>query len=75
MNKEIEVDLSIGSIGKCLFNLRKLNNMTQADLAAKCNTSKTYISRLESSSKDIRISTLSKLLEKGFNAKIIIKFN
>lgn len=74
MNKEIEIDLRINNIGKYLFTLRKLNNMTQEDLAVKCNISKTYISRLESSSKDIRLSTLSKLLEKGFDAKIIIKF-
>lgn len=74
MEQEIEVDLSTTSIGKCLLSLRKRNNMTQEDLALKCNTSKTYISRLESSSKDIRLSTLTKILDKGFDAKIILKF-
>lgn len=74
MNEEIEVDLSLCSVGKFLLNLRKLNKMTQEELADKCKTSKSYISRLESTNKDIRLSTLTQLLEKGFNAKIVIKF-
>lgn len=39
--------------------------MTQAELAEKVGTNKGYISRVENNIKDVRISILQKIVEKG----------
>ena len=46
--------------------MRKENNMTQEQLAAKCGTTKTYISRIENNASDIRLSTLMRIVWEGF---------
>jgi transcriptional regulator with XRE-family HTH domain len=40
--------------------------MTQEQLAAKCGTTKTYISRIENDASDIRLSTLMRIIREGF---------
>lgn len=37
--------------------------MTQEELAEKCGTNKSYISRIENNSSDIRLSTLMKIIQ------------
>nr|GFD58958.1 hypothetical protein [Tanacetum cinerariifolium] len=44
-------------LGAMLQEMRKESNMTQEQLAAKCGTTKTYISRIENNASDIRLST------------------
>jgi transcriptional regulator with XRE-family HTH domain len=46
-----------------LFELRKEQGLTQEELAKKCGTSKTYISRIENNASDIRLSTLMKIIQ------------
>jgi len=41
-----------------LQELRKEKGLTQTQLAEKCGTTKTYISRIENNASDIRLSTL-----------------
>ncbi|MET4072793.1 helix-turn-helix transcriptional regulator [Hymenobacter sp. UYCo722] len=48
-------------LGAMLQEMRKENNMTQEQLAAKCGTMKTYISRIENNASDIRLSTLMRI--------------
>jgi HTH-type transcriptional regulator/antitoxin HipB len=47
-------------------SLRKENGLTQTELAEKCGTTKTYISRIENHASDIRLSTLMRIIREGF---------
>jgi HTH-type transcriptional regulator / antitoxin HipB len=53
-------------IGVMLQELRKEYGMTQEQLAAKCGTTKTYISRIENDASDIRLTTLMRIVRQGF---------
>jgi HTH-type transcriptional regulator/antitoxin HipB len=44
-------------LGVMIQELRKGQGMTQEELAQKCGTTKTYISRIENDASDIRLST------------------
>lgn len=44
--------------------------MTQAELAEKCGTNKSYISRIENNSSDIRLSTLMKIIQQGLGGHL-----
>jgi len=55
---------------------RKKKGMTQQELADKCGTNKAYISRVENDIKDVRLSTLRKIVEAGLGGELelAIKF-
>lgn len=53
-------------LGVMLQELRKENGLTQEQLAKKCGTTKTYISRIENNASDIRLSTLMRIIREGF---------
>ena len=53
-------------LGVMLQEMRKEHNMTQEQLAVKCGTTKTYISRIENNASDIRLSTLMRIVRDGF---------
>lgn len=53
-------------LGAMLQELRKEHGMTQEQLAEKCGTTKTYISRIENDASDIRLSTLMRIIREGF---------
>ena len=44
--------------------------MTQAELATKCGTNKSYISRIENDSSDIRLSTLMRIVREGLGGNL-----
>jgi transcriptional regulator with XRE-family HTH domain len=44
--------------------------MTQEQLAKKCGTTKTYISRIENNASDIRLSTLMRIVREGFGGQL-----
>lgn len=54
-------------LGIMIQELRKRKKMTQEQLAKKCGTTKNYISRIENDASDIRLSTLIRIIQKGFN--------
>jgi ribosome-binding protein aMBF1 (putative translation factor) len=62
-------------IGALIHNARLEKGMTQSELAEKCGTTKSYISRIENNLKEARISTLQKIVELGFGGelKLLIK--
>lgn len=47
-----------------------IKELTQEELAEKVGTNKGYISRIENNIKDIRLSTLQKIIEKGFGGQL-----
>lgn len=48
-------------VGFMLKELRKREGMTQEELAARLNTKKSVISRMENHTEDIRLSTIGKV--------------
>jgi len=57
-------------LGVMLQELRKNNGLTQQQLAEKCGTTKTYISRIENNASDIRLSTLMRIVREGFGGHL-----
>lgn len=57
-------------IGVLIEEARKKRNMTQEELAKKCGTNKSYISRIENDSSDIRLSTLMRIVKVGFGGSL-----
>ncbi len=63
-------------LGVLIQEARKKKGMTQEELADKCGTNKAYISRVENDIKDVRLSTLQKIVEVGLGGELelAIKF-
>jgi len=57
-------------LGVMIQELRKVKGMTQEQLAKKCGTTKTYISRIENDASDIRLSTLMRIVKLGFGRQL-----
>lgn len=57
-------------IGALLQVARLEKGMTQEELAEKTGTTKSYISRIENDIKEVRLSTLHKIVEKGLKGKL-----
>jgi len=57
-------------LGVMLQEMRKQQNMTQDQLAKKCGTTKTYISRIENDASDIRLSTLMRIVQEGLGGHL-----
>lgn len=57
-------------LGVMLQELRKEQGLTQEQLAQRCGTTKTYISRIENNASDIRLSTLMRIISDGFGGHL-----
>jgi DNA-binding XRE family transcriptional regulator len=57
-------------LGVMIQQLRKDKGLTQEQLANKCGTTKTYISRIENDASDIRLSTLMRIIREGFGGNL-----
>jgi DNA-binding XRE family transcriptional regulator len=57
-------------LGVMLQEMRKEQGLTQEQLAAKCGTTKTYISRIENNASDIRLSTLMRIVKEGLGGQL-----
>jgi len=57
-------------LGVMIQELRKGQGLTQEQLAEKCGTTKTYISRIENNSSDIRLSTLMRIVREGLGGNL-----
>ena len=72
--KKYEKGLKVFKLGLIIEQQRYILNLTQDQLAAKCGTKKSYISRIENEGSDIRLSTLMKIVEEGLGGRIEIVF-
>ncbi len=68
--EEFEEGFEAFKLGVMLQELRKEKGMTQAQLAEKCGTTKTYISRIENDASDIRLSTLMRIIREGLGGHL-----
>ena len=57
-------------LGVLLEEARLKLGMTQEELAKKCGTNKSYISRIENDASDIRLSTLMKIIQQGLGGHL-----
>ena len=67
---EYEQGFEAFKLGVMLQELRKEQGMTQEQLADKCGTTKTYISRIENNASDIRLSTLMRIIREGLGGHL-----
>jgi HTH-type transcriptional regulator / antitoxin HipB len=57
-------------LGVLIEEARLKLGMTQEELALKCGTNKSYISRIENNASDIRLSTLMKIIQQGLGGHL-----
>ena len=57
-------------LGFLIQQARLEKGLTQQELAEKCGTNKGYISKIENNLKEIRISTLQKIVELGLGGHL-----
>ena len=57
-------------IGALIHEARLEKGMTQEQLAEKVGTTKSYISKIENNIKEVRISTLKKIIELGLGGNL-----
>ena len=57
-------------LGFLIQQARIEKGMTQEELAVKCGTNKGYISKIENDVKEVRISTLQKIVELGLGGHL-----
>ena len=67
-----EQQFEVFRIGVLLEEARTKLGMTQEELADKCGTNKSYISRIENNSSDIRLSTLMKIIQQGLGGHLTL---
>ncbi len=57
-------------IGVLIHEMRLQQKLTQEQLAIKCGTTKSYISRIENNASDVRLSTLMRIVREGFGGHL-----
>ncbi len=57
-------------LGSLLHDARLEKGMTQEELALKIGTTKSYISKIENNIKEVRFSTLKKIVEMGLGGHL-----
>ncbi len=70
-----EQEFEAFKIGVLIEEARHKLNLTQQELADKCGTTKTYISRIENNASDIRLSTLIRIINQGFGGKLLVSLD
>ena len=65
----------ITQIGSLIKSTRKKLGLTQAELADRSGTSRTYISRIENDRSDVELGTLRKIIEIGLDKKMEIRIS
>lgn len=68
--EKYEEEYETFELGVMLQEMRKERGMTQEQLALKCGTTKSYISKIENNTSDIRISTLMRIIRQGLGGHL-----
>lgn len=67
---ELEAGYENFKLGALLHDARLEKGLTQEELAEKVGTTKSYISKIENDVKEVRISTLQKIVEVGLGGRV-----
>ncbi|MBZ0242528.1 MAG: helix-turn-helix domain-containing protein [Bacteroidales bacterium] len=70
--EKFEKDYDAFKLGVLIQEARKGKGLTQAQLAEMAGTNKSYISKLERNLKDIRFSTLQRIINDGLGGHLDI---
>ena len=68
--EELEAGYENFKIGALIHEARLEKGLTQAELAEKVGTTKSYISKIENNIKEVRFSTLKKIVELGLGGQL-----
>ena len=68
--EELEAGYENFKIGALIQKARVEKGLTQEQMAEKVGTTKSYISKIENNVKEVRISTLQKIVELGLNGQL-----
>lgn len=68
--EKLEAGYENFKIGALIHEARVVKGLTQEQLAEKVGTTKSYISKLENNIKEVRISTLQKIVELGLGGHL-----
>ncbi len=68
--EKLEAGYENFKIGVLLHQARLEKGLTQEELAAKVGTTKSYISKIENNIKEVRLSTLQKIVELGLDGHL-----
>ena len=67
---ELEAGYENFRIGAMIQEARLQKGLTQQELAEKAGTTKSYISKIENNIKEVRFSTLQKIVEQGLGGHL-----
>ena len=67
---QLEAGYEDFKIGALIHDARIEKGLTQEELAQKVGTTKSYISKIENNIKEVRISTLKKIIELGLGGHL-----
>lgn len=67
---KFDADYEIFKIGSLLHEARLAKGLTQEELADKVGTTKSYISKIENDVKEVRLSTLQKIVTIGLGGQV-----
>jgi DNA-binding XRE family transcriptional regulator len=67
---ELDAGYETFKIGVLLHEARLEKGLTQEELAKKVGTTKSYISKIENNIKEVRISTLQRIIEIGLGGEL-----
>jgi len=68
--EKFEEEFESFKLGVLIQEMRKERGLTQQQLALKCGTTKTYISKIENNASDIRLSTLMRIIRQGLGGHL-----
>ena len=70
MNTKNKITKKDYQFGRYLQKIRQSKDITQEELAEKVGTTKSYISKIENDIKEVRISTLQKIVKIGLGGQV-----
>ena len=73
--QKFQEDFETFKIGVLIQEARKKQNLTQKQLAEKVGTTKNYISRIENNARDIRLSTLMRIIREGLGGHLTLNLD
>jgi ribosome-binding protein aMBF1 (putative translation factor) len=71
--KKFEEEYEAFKLGILIQQARQKKGLTQEQVAEQSGTDKSYISKLEKDLKDVRFSTLKRIVEDGIGGKLSIE--
>ena len=73
--EQFEHDYNVFKLGVLIQQAREQKGLTQEQLADLAGTNKSYISKLERNLKDIRLSTLQRIISEGLGGRLEVSIH